>query len=657
MEEEVKAKKQSTREGGKQHEKPASSGGSVQSNEGAPDLFEFDCPVCHQIPQAICAVDHECRIVSANPHMELLSGYTGEEMHGRGLADFIASPPAKEFIELFHKSSRGRSTQFEAQFRNREGAIAWVAISAAPFIDDKGKDIGYLASLTDITDHMRIKDDLALCSDMLDKAPDAIFLRDPEGTYVYANQTAYNERGYSHDEMLTLDLYQVVAPEAQGEVRDRIKSLFNKGKVTFDSVHIKKDGSKFPVEVHLSLLEHEGKKLILSIVHDASQRQKLAEELMRTLKMESVVLLGRGIVSQFNTLLTHITGNLNVLISETEPHTPQCRILEETDKLVVRAREMVRHLASVSTSGAPVKKTCAIGPLIKDTAEYMLTSSNVWANFFIADNLYRVDLDQAQFLQAFSNIVLNASQAMPRGGIINITAQNIHLEENEVRNLPEGNYTEISVADKGHGIKPEDMPLIFDPYFTTRQGNVGLGLSIAYSIIKNHGGTITAESEPSKGSIFHIFLPASTEKTAKEIPSARSKSTGVKILLVDDEAVIRNVGSRILSKLGYDQVEFASEGKEAVKKYQTAMESGRPYDIVIVDLTLPGDMGGKEVVKALHKLDSKANILVSSGYFNDPILTDFHRYGIKGVLAKPYQLEELENMLHEAHGSHQQVAT
>jgi CheY-like chemotaxis protein len=372
--------------------------------------------------------------------------------------------------------------------------------------------------------------------------------------------------------------------------------------------------------------------------------------------MESVVLLSRGIASQFNTLLTHITGNLNVLISEAEPHSQQCRLLEETDKVVDKARDMVKHLASVSDSGAPVKKTSSVGPLLKDTAEYVLTGSNIWANFFIADSLYPVDLDQAQFLHAFSNIILNAGQAMPKGGVIKITAGNVHLEENEVSNLPEGNYVEISVADRGHGIRPEDMPHIFDPYFTTRQGNVGLGLSIAYSIARNHGGIITAESEHSKGSVFHIFLPASTEKAVKEIPPTKPHIVGVKILLVDDEAVVRNVGSRVLSKLGYDQIEFASEGLEALKKYQAAMESGRPYDIVIIDLTLPGEMGGKEVVKALHKLDPNANILVSSGYFNDPILTDFRRYGIKGVLAKPYQLEELERMLRESHHHHQEVA-
>lgn len=660
MGEEVKSRKQPAREPGGQRSKTgqtaSSSGDDVTSVAPALDHSEVSCPVCHQIPQAICVVSHDGKIVLANPHMELLLGVTPGDLSDKRITDFVARPTAKEFMELFRKKSLESTGPFEAELKSKEGSPLWVTINVTPYTDENGKSAGFLASLTDITDHKRLEDDLSLSSEVLDSAPDAIFLRDPDGTYVYANKTACQERGYTHEEMLKLDLYQVVAPEVQAEVRDRVKSVFSKGKVFFESVHIRKDGSKFPVEVHLSLIEHGNRKLILSIVHDVSQRQKLAEELIRTLKMESVVLLSRGIAGQFNTLLTHITGNLNVLMSEAEPDSQQFRLLEETDKVVDKARDMVKHLASVSESGTPIKKTTAVGPLLKDTAEYVLAGSNIWTNFFIADSLYAVDLDQAQFLQAFSNVILNAGQAMPKGGVIKVTAHNVHLEENEVPNLPEGNYVEISVADRGHGIRPEDMPHIFDPYFTTRQGKVGLGLSIAYSIIRNHGGMITAESEHSKGSNFHIFLPASTEKAVKEILPTKLHIAGVKILLVDDEAVIRNVGSRIMSKLGYEHIEFASEGLEALKKYQAAMDSGRPYDIVIIDLTLPGEMGGKEVVKALHKLDPKANILVSSGYFNDPILTDFRRYGIKGVLAKPYQLEELERMLRESHHHHQEVA-
>ncbi len=658
MEEEAKTRKQSSKEPARQKDNrnpdaptPDITSPSADSTR---DFFRLNSPVGYQIPHSICLIDHDGKIISINPYLEQLLGFSRAEVCGKHITDFVSQPVAKEFMDHLRKSGKETAGPFDAELKSKEGGRIWVTFNVIPFVNEKIKNTGFLASITDITDHKRIAEDLSLCTDVLDAAPDSIFLQDPDGTFLYANETACKERGYTREEILKLNLYQVVAPEAQAEVRDRIRIAFSKGNAFYNSIHIRKDGIKFPVEVHLSQVEHGGKKLLLSIAHNASQRKKIEEELMRALKMESVALLSSGIASQFNTLLTHIVGNLNILISETEPHTQQSRLLEETDKIVDKARELVRHLSSLSISGVPLKKTSLIGPLLKDTTEYMLTGLNTWSNFFIADNLYPVELDQAQFIQAFGNIILNASQAMPKGGVITVTARNVHLEENEAANLPDGNYVKISVADKGHGINPDDMQHIFDPYFTTRQGKAGLGLSIAYSIVRSHGGVITVESEHGRGSIFNIFLPASTEKIAREAPPAKQRHAGVKILLVDDEAVVRNVGSRILSKLGYDRIEFASEGLEALKKYREAMESGRPYDSVIVDLTLPGEMGGKEVVKALHELDPKANILVSSGYFNDPILTDFRRYGIKGVLAKPYQLEELEMTLREL-PRHQEV--
>ncbi|MGD0854819.1 MAG: PAS domain S-box protein [Dehalococcoidia bacterium] len=652
MEEEAKTKKQSSKEPARQKDNrdPDSStpNTTTPAADSMRDFFKLNCPVGHEILHSICLIDHDGKIISINPYLGQLLGFSRADVCGKRITDFVSQPVAKEFMDHLRKSGQETAGPFDAELKNKEGGRIWVTFNVTPFTNEKIKNTGFLASITDITDHKRIVEDLSLCTDVLDAAPDSIFLRDPDGTYLYANETASKERGYTREEMLKLSLFQIVAPEAQAEAQDKIRIAFTKGNAFYNSVHIRKDGSKFPVEIHLSLVEHGGKKLMLSIVHNSSQRKKIEEELMRALKMESVALLSRGIASQFNTLLTHIVGNLNILISETDPHTQQSRLLEETDKIVDKARELVRHLSSFSTSGAPLKKTSMVGPLLKDTTEYMLTGLNTWSNFVIADNLYPVELDQAQFIQAFSNIILNASQAIPKGGVINVTARNIYLEENEIANLPDGNYVKISVADKGHGISPDDMQHIFDPYFTTRQGKVGLGLSIAYSIVRSHGGVITVESEHGKGSTFNIFLPASTEKIARDATPAKQRHAGVRILLVDDETVIRNVGSRILSKLGYDRIEFASEGLEALKKYQEAMESGRPYDSVIIDLTLPGEMGGKEVVKALHKLDPKANILVSSGYFNDPILTDFRRYGISGVLAKPYQLEELEMTLRES---------
>ena len=515
--------------------------------------------------------------------------------------------------------------------------------------NDQNKHQVSLTGVTESTDLRCIKEDLSLYSHMLDSAPDAILLRDLNGNCIYANETACKEHGYTRDEMLKLSVYQLVAPEVQERISERIKNVLTKGMVTFDSMHIRKDGTRFPVEVHLSTLKQGDERLILSIIHDASRRKIMEEELMHALKMESVVMMANGIASEFNTLITRIISNLSVLMTETQDRTRQYKLLQETDKIADNARNLVRRLVSFSISGAPVKKTSAVATLLKDTANFMLSGSNIWCNFFISDDLYPVELDQAQFVQALSNVVLNASQSMPKGGIINITARNIHLEENEISNLADGNYVRISIEDKGHGISPENLQRIFDPYFTTRQDRIGLGLSIAYSILRNHGGTITVHSELGKGSSFDMYLPVSPQKSTAEPLASKPPYSGARILVVDDEEVVRNAGKRLLGRLGYDNVDFASEGNETLNKYRESMEAGKPYDIVIIDLTIPGEPGGKQVVQKLIEMDPLANIIVSSGYFNDPIVTDFHRYGIKGVLAKPYRLEELELLLHEAH--------
>jgi two-component system, cell cycle sensor histidine kinase and response regulator CckA len=652
MAEEAKTKKQPAKAAPATHDKNNSpdipdQGESVIN--AMADYFQAGCPVCNQIPLALCLFSRDGKIVVENPYCDMLLGYSRDELHNKPLASLMRESDVKDFKAFLTRNLQGTAGPYRIELIRKDGTMLWTIFNVTPFIDSNGDNPGFLASITDISDYKRVNEELSLFAGMLDSAKDSIFLREIDGTTIYANSAAYKERGYTKDELLKTGLFQIVAPEYHGTIRERIKTLITRGAITFEAAHLRKDGTSFPVEVHMSLVEHTGKKYMLSVVHDISQHKKIEEELMRALKMESVAVLAGGVASQFNTLLTHITGNLSVLMAETEPGTQRYRLLEETDRVADRARELVRHLMSFSVSTPPVKKITSVAGLVKDTADFVLSGSNTWCNFFIADDLYAVELDEAQFIQAISNVILNASQAMPKGGIINITAANVHLEENEVSNLGDGNYVRISVKDKGHGISPEHIQRIFDPYFTTRHGRLGLGLSIAYSVLRNHGGTITVESEHGKGSTFNIFLPASAVQDKTKVGESKRLSSGVKMLVVDDEAVIRSVGSRMLSRLGYDRVEFAEDGQEALSKYKSAVESGSPFDIVIVDLTLPGSMGGKEVVKSLLNMDANANIVISSGYFNDPIMTDFRRHGIKGVLSKPYKLEELELMLHESH--------
>jgi two-component system cell cycle sensor histidine kinase/response regulator CckA len=603
------------------------------------------CDICEVLPHSLCIIAPGGEILMINPYMESMLGYDKGELTGKQFFPLVSEAGRKQFKDFLAEIGRGETGSHDVEMVRRDTSKIWVTAHAVPL--PQGGQKGVLISIGEITDYKRIIDELQLGSKLLDTASDSILLRDLDGNFIYANQAAYNTRGYTRDELLKANIYQIVAPEYHGIIEDKVKELFKKGEVSFEAHHLKKDGSKFPVEVHMSLVETGGRKLILSVVHDASQRKKMEEELYRALKMESVALIAGGIASRFNTLLTHIMGNINVVMAEIEPGTQIYRLLDETDKSVERTRELSRQLMSFSRSGSPVKKTASISTLIKDTADFVLSGSNVFCNFYISENLHRAELDEGQFSQAISNVLLNASQSMPRGGIIDVRARNVRLEENEVSGLPEGEYIRVSIEDHGHGIAAADLSRIFDPYFTTRQGRLGLGLSIAYSIIHSHGGNITVESQPGKGSAFHIYLPATTGAEIKKEPAKKAAPLGIKMLLVDDEAVIRSAGGRLLNRLGYERVEFAANGTEALKKYKEALEAGSPFEIVILDLSIPGSLSGKEVIKALLKLDPKANIMVSGGYFDDPILSDLNRHGIKGVLAKPFKLEELKLMMQE----------
>lgn len=609
-------------------------------------ILQTGCKICQILPHPICITDREGKILMVNSYMESMLDYARGGLQGRHFATLISEPDRKRFKEYLSNVSSSQPAVFDGEMVRRDGVRIWVNINTLPLPQEI--DIpALLLSISEITDFKRIIDELQLSSKLLDNASDTILLRDLEGNFIYANQAAYLTRGYTRDELLKANIYQIVSPEYHGLLEEKIRDLYRKDEITFEAHHLKKDGSKFPVEVHMRLIEMGGRKYILSVVHDATRRKKMEEELYRALKMESVALIAGGIASRFNTLLTHILGNINLIMNEIEPGTQLYNLLHETDKSIERTRELARQLLAFSRSGTPVKKTAPVVNLLKDTADFILSGSNVFCNFFISEGLHKAEIDEGQLSQAISNILINASQAMPKGGIINIRARNINLKENEVSGLPEGDYIMISIEDHGHGIAAADLPRIFDPYFTTRQGRLGLGLSIAYSIIHSHGGNISVDSQPNKGTTFNIYLPAATGNETRKEPAPKPVSRGIKMLIVDDEAVIRSAGGRLLNKLGYEHVEFAASGMEALSKYKESLDSGRPFEIVILDLSLPGSPGGREVIKSLLKMDPGANIMVSGGYFDDPILSDLNRYGVKGVLAKPFKLEELKLMLQD----------
>ncbi len=383
---------------------------------------------------------------------------------------------------------------------------------------------------------------------------------------------------------------------------------------------------------------------------EIERRNRMEKELLKIQKLESLGVLAGGIAHDFNNLLTVILGNIT-LVKHLLPqeHKVQQR-LTNAERASLRARDLTQQLLTFSKGGAPVKKPSNIFGVVKDTASFILQGTNIKCEFKCSDNLWSVEIDESQISQAIQNIMLNAKQAMPQGGTITITCENF-LKTVEALPLEKGKYIRITIKDEGLGIPSEYLEKIFDPFFTTKHQCNGLGLTITYSIIKKHHGHITVDSSPGNGTAFTIYLPASERslplKSPKQVGTVAGKG---RILIMDDEEMVLDLLYSLLTEMGYEAV-ITSDGEKAIHIYKEAKEKGNSFDLVILDLTVPGGLGGKEVIKALKKIDPEVKAVVSSGYSNDPVMADYEKYGFKGVIVKPYVAEEMIRVLNSFLGT------
>jgi two-component system cell cycle sensor histidine kinase/response regulator CckA len=321
------------------------------------------------------------------------------------------------------------------------------------------------------------------------------------------------------------------------------------------------------------------------------------------------------------------------------------RRLEEAEKACFRAKDLTQQLLTFSKGGSPIKEITSVAEMVKESTEFVLSGSNIVCRYQIPDDTWPVEIDTSQISQVMSNMIVNAKQAMPQGGTIDISVQNIILQKTARFPLQPGRYIRISIKDEGIGIQETHLSTIFDPYFTTKNMGNGLGLATSYSIIKKHDGHIDVQSQLGAGTTFHIYLPASDKeiRIGDAVDPAPVGGHG-KVLVMDDEDTVREIAAEMLFCLGYE-VGLASDGKQALELYEEAERSGCSFDVVLMDLTIPGGMGGKEAITALLAKHPSANAIVSSGYSNDPIMSEFARYGFKGVVTKPYTVQELGDVL------------
>ncbi|HEY5226969.1 MAG TPA: ATP-binding protein [Opitutaceae bacterium] len=382
------------------------------------------------------------------------------------------------------------------------------------------------------------------------------------------------------------------------------------------------------------------------VLRDITERQRMEEKLQNAAKMESVGILAGGIAHDFNNILTAVLSNLTLLQLDLSAMPDQAALLDEAVRATKRAGDLTLQLLTFAKGGDPVRSAVQLAEIVKESATFAHRGSGVKSDFDLPDDLWAANVDKAQISQVIQNLVINATQAMPVGGTLRIEASNVRILAGSHGVLSEGDYICIAVADTGAGIAPEHLGRIFDPYFTTKLQGHGLGLATVFSIIKRHQGHIEVSSILGKGTVFTFWLPAApgSESTLGTTRHFAAAIAGGRVLFMDDEVPILTMAERLMRRMGLE-FESVSDGAEAIKRYKSAKEAGRPFDLVVMDLTIPGGMGGREAISILRQYDPAVRAIVSSGYSSDLAMADFRKHGFMGMVAKPYDISELASVI------------
>ena len=646
------------------------------------------------IADGIVICDTAGDLVTLNDVAERMFGYTDEERQ---------LPLAERLRLLDARQADGTPYSLESAPIRRalrgetvHGAIMqlhpagrpplWVSVSAAPIHSPGGRISGAVMCLTDITamrqsqialeqanqelqaqaielkqqkaELLRLASALASERERLGvtlaSIADGVIATDAEGCVVLMNRAAEQLTGWPADSAIGLPLASVftlvnertglpaedprepgVAPQEAG--RSRAGLLLGR------------DGSRHPVTQSAAPIRDLDGNVIGTVLvfQDVSEQRRLEDELLRSNKLQALSLLAGGIAHDFNNLLTAIIGNIHLARLDVDPRSELGDLLEEAEKASSRAKDLTQQLLTFAKGGAPIKKSASLPELLCDSSAFAVRGSKAALELKLPDGLWPVEVDEGQISQVIQNLVINAEEAMPDGGTISIEAENVVVEDSEVPGLAPGHYVRVTVTDEGVGISEENLGRIFDPYFTTKTRGSGLGLATTYAIIKRHDGQISVRSQVGVGSAFSFYLPAAADRPqATEVAAQPCPEGKGAVLVMDDEPMVRKVAQRLLRRLGY-QVDVASDGEAALAMYSVALAEGHPYAAVIMDLTVPGGMGGKEAMARLKEIDPDARAIVSSGYATDPVMADYASHGFAGVINKPYQLEDLARVLQQ----------
>jgi len=485
-------------------------------------------------------------------------------------------------------------------------------------------------------------------STTLKSISDGVISTDIKGNIILFNKASEEITGWNLNEAIGNDINKIfkINNNKEFSLQNIFESIIKQKEINYHSYNselINKNNLKLNIEFSVSTIRDKNKNIqgVVIVFKDITKKLIYEEEIKKAHKLESLGVLAGGIAHDFNNYMTCILGNISLAMSMLGTYDKTTKFLSDAEKAVIRSRDLAQQLLTFAKGGLPIKKTTSIKEIIQESSNFVLKGSNINVLISIPDDLYNVEIDIGQINQVFNNLILNSMQAMKDGGTINILGENINIDNNIDLPIKNGKFVKITIIDQGCGIPANIKDKIFDPYFSSSKNGNGLGLAICYSIIKKHNGFITFESQINKGSSFHIYFPASEKNNIEINENNIQIITGNgKILIMDDEDIVSTVLANMLNHLGY-KFSIAKDGQEAIDKYIESVNNKEPYDIILMDLTIPGGMGGKRTIQEILKINSNAKVIVTSGYSNDPIMSNYKNYGFIDCIVKPYKINTL----------------
>ncbi len=580
-------------------------------------------------------------------------GYDESDIIGKKLSEIFPGIFRLVIDGAVRRAMEGEQTSFEAvQVRPDNSAVIWNAI-LSPIAGSAGEAHRFIGVFTDITVRKQAEEALRRSEEfvksVLDNVDEGFLVIDRDYRVVTANRVYCTWTGEQLENVVGRHCYElthrVAVPCGHTGVNCAVKRVFESGEPQ-TAVHRHEDlkGNLLDVETRAFPLRDASGSVtsVIETIQNITARYLLEAEQLKTRKLEAIGTLAGGIAHDFNNLLQGVFGYIS-MAKINLGRTEKARVMiEQAEKALGISINLTNQLLTFSKGGKPLKRQIELLPVVENAAKFALSGSRSDCRITFERNLRQVEADEGQLGQVIQNIVQNAAEAMPDGGTIEISAGNVDIPRGDMPSLPEGGrFVEIVIMDSGLGIAGEHLPMIFDPYFTTKQKGSGLGLATSYSIVRNHGGTIKASSEPRKGSVFTIFLPATDAEAAeKPRPPASSAVRKGKILLMDDDEIVRAVAAEMFEALGHE-AEYATDGEDAIEKFRRASRSEKPFDVVILDLTVRSGMGGEQAVEQLRAIDPQIKAVVSSGYADNPVMSDYRSYGFAAFLVKPYRIDDL----------------